>query len=703
MALAIGLAGCGAANPGGGNTDENRPAGLARFGSSTELVSYFAEQNSAAINSRGDVLATDEDAGNGGSGADAPTAMPSPDGAAGVADLAANGHSNTTQQEEGVQESDIVKNDGTHLYLLSRGVLRVVAAQPAESLSEAGSLELGGWGQELFLVGDRAVTLTTPDPSYGGEEPAFDTFMPVWRPQTDVTIISLADKSALHESARVRLDGYVNSSRVIDGRLYLVVVNYPDYWMGQLGGILFRTTDGSEVNSDDLLPDVAIEKEGEAVFAGNISDATDIYRPANPDGLGFTSLITIPLDAPENYTAETLVGYPANIYASTEAIYVTNSEWNFRGEQRETTDVYKFALTSEGTQLVAAGTIPGRVLNQYSMSESNGMLRIATTLGPKWDENGEQTTESSNNVFVLEQTGEELAITGRVENIAPGESIYAARFIGDKGFLVTFEQIDPLFTVDLSNPRDPKIVGQLEVPGFSTFIVPLDATHLLTIGQNTTTSPWGGVVAEGVRLSIFDVSDFANPQLVTAEVVGTNGGYSEAIYNPKAFTFYAEAGLLAFPMEIYNWAWAEPVPVPGMDDGGAADASEGTDAKDGEGDGNSSSGSTPEPDIYIPAPLPPDYFRGVYVYDVSVAGGFKQLGRVSATPAGLEDARYYPDFMRGQFIGTTSFTVTSDMVKAVSVTEMDKVVSEIDFPIPDWFSGGGVVDGGVAEPRPVDE
>ena len=186
---------------------------------------------------------------------------------------------------------------------------------------------------------------------------------------------------------------------------------------------------------------------------------------------------------------------------------------------------------------VASGTVPGTLLNQFSLDVHQGHLRLAVTddrVNVPWEES------RVNHVFVLATEADDLVTSGSVRNIAPNESIYSARFMGDKGYLVTFRQVDPLFVLDLSNPASPKLLGELEIPGFSEYMHPLDDGHLLTIGQDGSGS---------LALQIFDVTDPLHPKQAHKYAFSNADmyGYSEAESNHKAFTYYASQQLLAFP------------------------------------------------------------------------------------------------------------------------------------------------------------
>jgi uncharacterized secreted protein with C-terminal beta-propeller domain len=277
--------------------------------------------------------------------------------------------------------------------------------------------------------------------------------------------------------------------------------------------------------------------------------------------------------------------------------------------------------------LEGTGEVPGQILNQFSLGEYEDVLRIATNSGT-WG------AGSLNNVYCLKVIGSRLEIIGKLEGLAPGEDIYSALFIGTRGFLVTFVKIDPLFTIDLSDPYNPIALGELKVPGYSDYIHPMDENHLITIGKDAIMDN-GFAWYQGLQLSIFDVSDFENPLLLYKELIGDRGTSSEAEYNHKAFTFWAEENLLAIPVDLYEH---EALPVNPYDWG-----------------------------TYK--------FSGLYVYRVTVENGFEYLGRINTDIS----TYYYNDWLRGLFINNDVYAVNNEAVQSADIGDIENTVNEILF------------------------
>jgi uncharacterized secreted protein with C-terminal beta-propeller domain len=207
------------------------------------------------------------------------------------------------------------------------------------------------------------------------------------------------------------------------------------------------------------------------------------------------------------------------------------------------TVVYKFKLDSGKVDVVSQGSVPGRIINQFSMDEHEGNFRIATTTGEVW-----QNT-SQNNVYIL---NDNMELIGKLEGLAPGERIYSTRFAEDRIYMVTFKQVDPLYVIDASIPEKPVVEGMLKIPGYSTYLHIVDENHILGFGYDTEQSTWGGTINGGLKLSMFDVTDPDKPKEIDTEIIGKAGTYSEILYNHKALMFSLNKGLMAFPVYVYG-------------------------------------------------------------------------------------------------------------------------------------------------------
>jgi uncharacterized secreted protein with C-terminal beta-propeller domain len=290
----------------------------------------------------------------------------------------------------------------------------------------------------------------------------------------------------------------------------------------------------------------------------------------------------------------------------------------------------------------ASGEIPGWVLNQFSMDEYQGYFRVATTTGNVWG--GE--TASANQVYVLDQ---QLDIIGQLKDLAPGEQIYSARFIGNRCYLVTFKKIDPLFVIDLKDPFDPKVLGELKITGYSDYLHPYDENHVIGIGKETIAAEEGDFAwYQGVKLSLFDVSDVQNPKVVGQYEIGDRGTDSPALQDHKAFLFDRSKNLLVIPVSVAEIDAAKyPYGVP--------------------------------PYAYG------DYvWQGAYVFNISLEKGLELKGRIThcgdANP--VQSWYYYSSscsIERSLYIGNILYTISDAEVKLNSLGDLSEI-KVIDLP-----------------------
>jgi hypothetical protein len=213
------------------------------------------------------------------------------------------------------------------------------------------------------------------------------------------------------------------------------------------------------------------------------------------------------------------------------------------GDEASTIHQFRIGKAAQETAYVASGIVPGRVLNQFSMDEHDGRLRIATTSGHL------PSPDVRSTLTVLERVSSELKVTGQLDNIAPTEDIRSVRFDGDRGYLVTFKKTDPLFVLDLATPEKPKVLGELKIPGFSTYMHRIDRDHLLAIGYEAD-DQGDFAYFNGIQIQLFDVSKPTEPTLLHKQVYGTRGSSSEALTDHLAFTYLKDSGVLTLPMTV---------------------------------------------------------------------------------------------------------------------------------------------------------
>jgi inhibitor of cysteine peptidase len=694
-------AGCPPSGGGGGSGGgDEGPAALEAFASGDELLSYFRTQALAQSNANRGTDVSGSIFGSVPLGGAAPAPEVAPVGAdtAGQTD-GSTSYSTTNIQEEGVDESDVFKSDGVNFYIAKGKTLRIVRATPTAEMEEIAKVEFDNYIESLYLVGDQAIVLAEAygNSYYGGPMPmrAQTADVMMWPPyyvdaSVSVAQVDISDPAAAGITKQMKFDGSLVASRVTNNRLILVLTIAPT--LPDNPTVL--TLAGLTLNN--VLP----KMHDNAGAEGPMVPPENWYHPVSPDGYFTTAVMT--LDASDIESVVGSVAVMANagtIYASTEALYLTNTDYTLDNQYRETTAVHKLAFDADGVaQYAASGTVPGRLLNQFSLGELDGYLRLATHISnfggwvegsgggvvvdevapapaaagdgqAQADNSGDGATGSAgsgtgaagpgttvtasstppedphNAVYVLQEQDGVLEIVGSVEDIAPNENLYAARFIGTRGFLVTFQQIDPLSVLDLSDPTDPKLVGELKIPGYSDYLHPFGDNLLIGVGRSTVQFPEGFTEPGGVQLSLFDVSDLANPTLIQQLTVGGYGSQSDVSYTHKAFTFLPDRGLLAIPgvlMSEQGDPW--------------------------------SGGYSWQPE-----------FDGVLCFNVD-ATGFTELGRVSSV---IYDELGWTEWRRGAFIGDTVYAVTPAGIRAASLTDFTQPDKLVLTPNDNEVGGGG--------------
>ena len=277
-----------------------------------------------------------------------------------------------------------------------------------------------------------------------------------------------------------------------------------------------------------------------------------LFQSSMPDGTAVTSVLSLDLVSDPSLKIASVISRPGWIYASADALYMAVPHQQIAGwgwyegrPENELSTIHKFSIgtTPFATGYAGTGVVKGRVLNQFAMDDADGFLRVATTTGHL------PSPDAHSTISVFEDKAGALEVVGQIDQIAKSEDIRSVRFDGPRGYIVTFKKTDPLFVFDLANPRAPKTLGELKIPGFSTYMHMMDETHLLTIGYDAA-DKGDFAFFTGVILQIFDVSNPAAPKLTHKETIGTRGSSSEALTNHLAFNYFAPKNLLALPMTI---------------------------------------------------------------------------------------------------------------------------------------------------------
>ncbi|MBT8193362.1 MAG: beta-propeller domain-containing protein [Acidimicrobiia bacterium] len=508
----------------------------------------------------GDVMAMED-------GAAAPGGVDSNTRQAGV------DYSTTNVQEAGVDEPDIIKTDGDFIYAIASGTLYVIDVTGEPTVTDSLRLE-NGWG-EILLAGDRIIVLSSQHgavPDVRGFPEAGIAAPTDYYGGTPVSVLTEIDVSDPTDISLVRtlfLDGGYISARMSGDVARIVVRSYPTglVWEYPQGGGLLAEIKAKNANRDIIdastlenwIPYYVLEEADGTTSDGLLIDCADAYRPQEFAGLGMLTVVTVDLSEGLEPDAVGVLAEGDTVYASTDALYVASRQWvdwNDLTEDEiearvsgEYTEIHKFDISDpRDTVYRASGKVDGFLLNQFSMSEHDGYLRVATTnQAPWWGGRGDQTSESF--VNVLAENGGELEVVGTVGGLGKGEQIYSVRFMGDVGYVVTFRQTDPLYTVDLTDPANPTVVGELKILGYSAYLHPLGDGLLLGVGQDATEE--GRVL--GTQVSIFDVSDPANPTRIHQYTM--KDGHSDVEFDHRAFLYWEPTATAVIPVQ--RWGWDE--------------------------------------------------------------------------------------------------------------------------------------------------
>ncbi len=535
--------------------------------------------------------------------------------------------STTNNQVEGVDEADLVKTDGKYIYQAKGQTVLISLAYPAAEMKLVGSIDFSDQGlsvSELFLDQERLLVLgqkqwgypvAPQDVAFGRIKPApgLMSFPPYWQQQTSALVYDISDPAEPELIRTVELAGSYLTARKVDSRVVMLANQH--LYDSPIAPHYRDSTKGPE---ERILPLDCVqyfpERHGSSYLLTAVFDLTEDDQPAN---------------------IAAYLGAGDNIYMSHSNLYVATHSWH-----SNESNVYRLQLDGLDLSFAAKGSVPGYLLNQFSMDEWNGSLRVATT----YDTDG----KSNNGVYILDQ---EMTIAGQVDGIAPGERIYSARFQNERGYLVTFEQVDPLFVLDLSDPEAPAILGALKIPGFSTYLHPIDDRHLLGIGRDTILiedkDRQGQVIntrvlERGLKLAIFDVSDLSQPKEKFSLLLGGRGSHSEALYNHKAVLYSASLELLALPLQL-TVATADELAYG------------------------------------------PTEFQGAIAYRVDTNSGFDELGRVSHLSASeqLKMGYYWPgdewQIRRLLYVGDHLYAISDGMITANEIDTM-QLTSSITLP-----------------------
>ena len=527
--------------------------------------------------------------------------------------------SGTNNQEEGVDEADFLKTDGYNIYMLNGNKLVIMGVPEFGEVTLDSNITLEGNPLQMMLEGDRLVIASMINTwNLPTNHPLRDLLVDEvpWGYEARVnslvkyTVVDVSDKTSPSVDRELYLEGNYHTSRLVDGTVRSVThlwsnvngirnwVELPENYWSEEGeakieiwnqSVTETIEHNNEIISSLTLADFAPQmyetvESGLFVYPASSQDCSEYSASEYSAGRGFTTIMTLDLFGDDlEMEVDHITSSWAHVYSSQDMLILAepaNDWWWFwrNSDWDDATNIHSFDISEPGyTQYIGSGRVDGTVQDQFSISEFEGSVRIASTSDAwaRWwlldevDENGEPIWNGpTNQVSILQPNEEgELEQIGFIGSIAEGETIWSARFVGDRGYLVTFENIDPLWVIDLSDPTNPVILGELEVPGVSTYIHPVNENTLLTIGIGPGEDGLG-LDWSTTQISLFDISDPTNPTLADSLPIspvkvdencedvrgcGWSWSWSEATYEHKAFTYWAPDDLLAVPLSTYRY------------------------------------------------------------------------------------------------------------------------------------------------------
>lgn len=519
-------------------------------------------------------------------------------------------HSETNVQVAGVDEVDKVKTDGAYIYIASSDRVTIVNAYPPSELSNVTCIHSDDLSSAImpeayvsiygiFVQPQKLMVIWSMSQpwSFIDSKPISSEARTDYGPVTMVSAFDLTDIKDPVLDWAVGVSGYPSAARMVGDAVYVISQNSV-WWY-----------------DDVVLPEVWSG-------ANHVPLALDriYYDPETMDASSFINVLAVKVSDGQSSCEAILSGWASTIYMSESALYITFPKWQWVvrswdvrtlavEEDTGRTTIYKLVVDGLSLTAAARGDVKGFLQDQFSMDEKDGLLRVATS--SSW-------TNRSSNVFVL---NEQLNVIGFLEGIAPSEVVTSSRFVGDTLYLVTFRSRDPLFVIDLSKPTKPTVLGELTIPGFSSYLHPVDANHILGIGSEN----------GSVKLSLFDVSDPMKPKEVS-KWLDVSNSWSEASWDHKAVLFDSEKQLLVIPIESYEYN-------------------------------------------YQGLTYTARFSSGAYVFEVSADSGIQLRGVIEHTAGSDGGYSYQREVSRSLYIGDYLYTISASLIKVNSLSDLSEVAS----------------------------
>lgn len=472
--------------------------------------------------------------------------------------------STTNVQIRGVDEPDIIKTDGKRVYTIAGYIFSVVEVlKNGTSGRRIGKLRLPTYPEEMLIEGNYVIVLGS---TYNYKRPVYTRYRrdPSYGEQALVIYqINVAGKTPRLVS-RLFLEGSYVSAREVEGTVRLVMRFNPlnSLWLYYPTG-KYDEEQTTKWNREivefsqpgNWLPTYLLQVKNQRRYGSYVS-CFELFRSTTVfAGFDILTVVTIPLNKlmiPRSSGA--VMSNAEKIYATKTKMYVTTSEFHFddvkdsnnRWGANYKTTINQFRLTPNGASFVASGLVTGSVIDQFAMSEINDILFIATTDGASWWSNRD-LSESKVTAFKTYPKNNKMWKIGEVGNLGKGERIYAVRFKGPIAYVVTFRETDPLYIIDIKNPRNMRVTGELKIPGFSSYLHVVSPGRLLGVGQEATATG----ITKGTKVSLFDVSNPTKPREVTNWVL--QGAYSNVEWDHRAFLYWKKLKLAVMPVNVFYY------------------------------------------------------------------------------------------------------------------------------------------------------
>jgi len=529
-------------------------------------------------------------------------------------------YSKTNVQVDGVDEADIVKTDGKYIYYVGRDKINIIEVGKEGKLKKVKEITYKYdeidyfYPQEIYINQNKLIVIGQKQISEETTEEK--SYLNSYKTYTVAKIYDVENKKNTNLEREIEVEGSYLSSRMIGDNIYLLSNKY-------IYSYLFREKAIEELNEEEFKPKYFDTVINESLQTKEFNDIC--YLPESND-TSYLNIVGFNINNNEPANVESYLGAGTKVYASQNNLYVAMTKYEYKDVKLHgfynnydiNTYIYKFELSDGKTTYKNVGSVPGEILNQFSMDENNGYFRIATTDRENWNQE-----TNRNNMYVLDS---ELNIVGKVEDLARGEKIYSVRFMGNRAYMVTFVETDPLFVIDLSEPTNPVVLGELKIPGYSKYLHPYDETHLIGFGEDTKLVNYGYgdiVTTDGMKMALFDVTDPSNPTELYTVKIGEKGTYSELLNNHKALLFSKEKNIIAFPISI-----------------------------------------TKE-----------DYevvFQGAVVYGLDLENGFNLRGQIAHFDTNEETYSYNKSVERIIYIEDNLFTLSKELVKSTDLNTMEE-------------------------------